>query len=140
MLEYAAMLRDAGIEVTSRWIKGGHQISDDQLNDGLDKRLLGARYATEDFTDLDRATIAIFFSEEPRSTPSRGGRHVELGAALMLGKRCVLVGPIENAFMCLEQIEQYGSWHDAFLALIAELPARQVGEGEMKQASSERSQ
>jgi len=105
LAEYAAQLEAAGIEVTSRWLKGGHQISDDQLNDGAAELALGARYAMEDTLDLAAADCCVFFSEEPRSTSSRGGRHVEYGITLMgniIGerkRRILLVGPRENVFM-----------------------------------------
>lgn len=37
----------------------------------------------------------IAFTESPQ-TKSRGGRHIEMGAALALGKTIFIVGPIES--------------------------------------------
>lgn len=127
LLRYAVQLEHLGFTVTSRWIKGQHQLTDAQLDDGHRGHdgaadiQLGARYAQEDLIDLSHADIAVFFSERPRTSSSRGGRHVELGAALMLGKRCVVIGPAENVFMCLPEIERYASWADAVIHLVEEV-------------------
>lgn len=108
----AAALEGLGHEVTARWIRGNHQIADEQLNDGETEATLGARYAQEDLQDIDAAEIAVFFTEQPRTTSSRGGRHVEFGAALMMGKRCIIVGPRENVFHCLPGIEVCATWDE----------------------------
>lgn len=47
---------------------------------------------------------------------SRGGRHVEFGMALALAKRCIVIGPRENVFHLLPQVEQYDSW-EQYLAM-----------------------
>ena len=68
------------------------------------------RFASEDWSDLLGSDICISFTETPRNTHSRGGRHVEFGAALALGKRCIIVGPRENVFHCLLEVERADSW------------------------------
>lgn len=113
----------AGHLITSRWIAGNHQISDDELGSGEQERLLGERYAHEDLVDLAQADLVICFSETPRTTTSRGGRHVELGYALALNKEVWLVGPIENAFHCLGAIRRF----EVLGEMLAELGASDDG-------------
>ena len=114
LLEYAQQLDAAGIEVTSRWLKGGHQITEQQL---LDDKALGIRFASEDWDDMEKADFMIAFTEEPRSAPNRGGRHVEFGIAFALGVMVYIVGPRENVFHALADAE-FSSWHDCFLELV----------------------
>lgn len=105
-----------GHEVTSRWINGDHQIPDSGLADQA-KEEERTRYALEDLADLTAAELVISFTEEPRTTQSRGGRHVELGIALGMGKMCVVVGPRENVFHCLPQVRRFATWTEALLSL-----------------------
>lgn len=109
MQNYAAQLAGRGHEVTSRWIQRSHQLftetSTTNPQFGLE-----ARFAQEDFEDLRTAECIICFSEPPRSTNSRGGRHVEFGAALAWGMRSILVGPRENVFHYLPNVEVYEEW------------------------------
>lgn len=108
---YASILRDKGLVVTSRWLEGNHQIEDDELSDDA-KRKAKAHFATEDFEDVLAADVVISFTEAPRQTNSRGGRHVELGIALGAKKTCIVIGPHENVFHLLPQVHHYASWED----------------------------
>ncbi len=113
LLKYAQDLKAFGIEVTSRWINGNHQID----YAGLSAEAKAAelqRFAEEDWEDLMAADCCVSFTEEPRSSNSRGGRHVEFGAALARGKQCVVIGPRENVFHCLTSVQIFPSWDDAF--------------------------
>jgi hypothetical protein len=47
----------------------------------------------------------------------KGGRHVEYGLALGLGKRLIICGPRENIFHTLPQVEHYPDWWHLALAL-----------------------
>lgn len=128
---YRAWCERAGIEVTSRWLDGDHQILDGQLlgaddaeviegdSQHADAVALRKRFAREDWEDLKRADLVVSFTEPPRSNASRGGRHVEFGAALAWGIRCMVVGPRENVFHCLDAVEVFDTWHDASAALTA---------------------
>jgi hypothetical protein len=100
---YRSILEQQGHRVTSRWINGGHQIDDDGLS-AQAKEAERLRFAQEDWEDLLDADCCISFTETPRSSNSRGGRHVEFGAALAAGKLCIVVGPRENVFHCLSQV------------------------------------
>jgi hypothetical protein len=133
---YRRWLIAAGAQVTSRWLDGEHQISDGQLLGSDDAAIiegdsvaleaieLRRRFALEDWHDLHQADIVISFTEPPRSNASRGGRHVEFGAAFAIGKRCAVVGPRENVFHCMPDVAVYDDWltcsADLARALLAE--------------------
>ena len=55
-------------------------------------------FAAVDYEDVAAAHVLIAFTSRPADGPSRGGRHVELGLALGMGKRVIIVGPFENVF------------------------------------------
>ena len=100
MAECARQLEQIGHEVTSRWIRGGHQADDDLRT----RRVV--KLATEDFEDIKAADCLIAFAEPSRvSSSSRGGRHWEFGAAYALGKRCVAISHIENLFFRMPGVE-----------------------------------
>lgn len=123
---YRDALRAMGHEVTSRWLDGGHQIDDAgvPIGDGGERLVEGdggddseraaelrERFAREDIEDLVRAEALIAFTEPPRSSASRGGRHVELGIALGRNVairqqvcRIAVVGYRENVFCWLPGI------------------------------------
>lgn len=103
-----ADLHNLGHSVTSRWIDGGHELT----KEGRSQAAHGerSRFAEEDYSDLLAADWVISFTEEPRTTKTRGGRHVEFGAALALNKRVIVVGWRENVFHCLPTVEFYPTW------------------------------
>ena len=112
----AAWLIGIGHTVTSRWISGAH---------GLEGTVGGesqhnARMAKEDLSDIIAADCLIFFAEDPMVGVVRGGRHVEFGYALALGKRVIVVDYRENIFHWLPQVEFYSSWPDALHKLLTE--------------------
>lgn len=99
-------LETCGHKVTSRWINGGHKLTDDGLSEE-GKEIERLRFAVEDLDDLYAADVVVSFTEPPRSANSRGGRHVEFGVALAIHMPVVVVGPRENVFHCLSQVEWY---------------------------------
>ncbi len=104
-----ADLARAGHQVTSRWI--------DQRRDATDTAEAAA-VAHRDIADIELADCLIAFSESPRSGLStRGGRHVEMGIAIGLDKRVIVVGPVENVFFSLPEIEVFPTWPAALAAL-----------------------
>ena len=112
---YAEELRDDGHFITSRWLKGDHKIHEITARVEAASKTMpleGSRFALDDWTDLRGAECVISFSEEPRSGHSRGGRHVEFGLALAWEKRVILVGPRENVFHTLPQVEHFWQWAD----------------------------
>lgn len=104
MQRYANELRHLNVEITSRWINGDHDYQGQQSP--ADERL---RFAQEDWDDLLSSDVVISFTEEPGKAGgrNRGGRHVEFGAALALGKRCIVIGHRENVFHELPAVEFY---------------------------------
>lgn len=124
LVEYAEELRALGHQVTSRWLRGDHQADElETERDGGCERVpeIAVRFAEEDLEDLAFADVVVSFTEPPRSTASRGGRHVEFGMALgwrLAGflsltreaRRLVVVGPRENVFHCLSQVEVFADW------------------------------
>lgn len=126
---YRRALELHGILVTSTWLNGEHQIDDgghpigetgaDLVERGGGDRAAELRqhFAVEDLRDVRRSDALVAFTETPRSTSSRGGRHVELGVALGRGIPVIVVGPRENVFCWLEKIEQFDEWGPAFARL-----------------------
>lgn len=135
-------------EVTSRWLNGAHQISDhgtpiggagealvegDAGSASDEAAEMRKRFAWEDISDLLAADTIIAFTEPPRSSASRGGRHVEWGIALGINCfaadrgiihrafRLIVVGPRENLFHWLDEIEHFETWHECFESLGAEM-------------------
>lgn len=106
---YRNDLARIGFTVTSRWINGNHQVADQSLSSEADPEER-ERFAVEDWQDLMDADICISFTEAPRATASRGGRHVEFGAALAAGKTCLVVGHRENVFHCLPGVAFFETW------------------------------
>jgi hypothetical protein len=107
-----------GYEVTSRWIDlhaGRVPVSFGiaELKSDPD----GCRpYAIADVDDLEAADAVLSFTSADGG--GKGGRHIEFGLALGLGKRLVIIGPCENVFHTLPQVEQYEDWA-AFLPSLA---------------------
>lgn len=66
------------------------------LHESLHKPLHEAAF--DDFNDLLKADVCIFFAESSEVGYNKGGRHVEFGMALALGHEILVVGPKENVF------------------------------------------
>lgn len=128
---YRRELDELGYCVTSRWLNGAHQVDDagqpigdegERLVEGREDerrlaRELRNRFAVEDVEDVRQADILVAFTEQPRSVASRGGRHVEFGLALALGKRMWIVGPRENLFHWGYDSIQFPEWFDCYVHL-----------------------
>lgn len=110
---YRDQLAQCGYLVTSRWLDGGHEIEKD--TQGLSAQAADAereRFAVEDWDDLIASNVVVNFTEAPRSTNGRGGRHVELGGAMAAGKICVVIGPRENVFHHHPRVIHFDSWSE----------------------------
>jgi nucleoside 2-deoxyribosyltransferase len=128
LCQYRSQLQAIGYEVTNRWLNGAHQVYLDGeplgpeqealIESGKASPEIRGRFAAEDWADVTGADIVISFTEPPRSKASRGGRHVELGAALALQKLVIVVGWRENVFCCLPQVIFHETWPAAFSALV----------------------
>lgn len=118
LCRYRSDLEALGHAITSRWLDGTHQLGGDGLSiQAADHER--TRFASEDRNDVMDADTVISFTEPPRSTNGRGGRHVEFGMAHARGKRCIVIGPRENVFHHLPEVEHFATWGD-FLAALRE--------------------
>jgi len=124
---YREQLQALGHTVTSRWLNGNHQIDtsgkpigetgealvegDDGSQDARATQLRES-FAREDMNDVAAADLLIAFTEPPRSNASRGGRHVELGIALGMGKDVTVIGHRENIFCWLPEVVFYDTFED----------------------------
>lgn len=112
-------LRALGHRIVCRWIKPD---CDHVLPTGLSPQAEDSareRFALEDCEDVRACDWMISLTEEPRND-SRGGRHVEFGYGLALGKRMTVIGPRETVFHHLPRVEHYGSV-ESFLKKIEEV-------------------
>jgi hypothetical protein len=117
------VLTALGYEVTSRWIDQ----HDGQLEASYTPEKLNADpgecaiLGEHDIADLVAADTVISFTSTDGG--GKGGRHVEHGLALGLGKRIIVCGPRENIFHTLPQIEHYPNWHQLWTTLPAIHPS-----------------
>lgn len=120
--DYAAELKERKYYITSRWL-----FKDHRLHENEDVTVRSIELAVEDVQDVMHADVVVHFTEEPR-TPTRGGRHFEMGMAYGLRKRVVCVGDREHVFMYLPEVTVYEDWaacRDAeFVARVDEVPER----------------
>jgi nucleoside 2-deoxyribosyltransferase len=105
----ASELKTLGFNVTSRWLFVDALIPDGLLAAGG----RAAEIARMDFDDVRAADVCIAFTEPVDGPQGRGGRHIELGIALALGQRVMIVGPREHVFHCLTEVEHYNVWSEA---------------------------
>lgn len=88
----ARWLQSLGYVITSRWLEA--QADDSDLTAAE-----ASAAAVMDVEDVLEADVLVAFAERPLSRDDvRGGRHVELGVALAVGKPVVLVGRPEHVF------------------------------------------
>lgn len=127
---YRDDLNAIGIEVTSNWLNGPRQRAiagkvlgerDEAVieagGDALEAIELRRLCAVQDVEDVRAADTFVTFTEHPDAQASRGGRHVEFGLALAERKRIIVIGPVENVFHALSEVERFDCWHHALLAL-----------------------
>ncbi|MEM7016617.1 MAG: nucleoside 2-deoxyribosyltransferase [Pseudomonadota bacterium] len=107
---YRIELQEAGIEVTSHWLTADPPVPVSRLT-AAHWRVL----AETDRQDIVRADALIAFTESPAG--GNGGRHVELGIAIGLGKTIIILGEPEHLFHHLEQVFVVPDWNTALLRL-----------------------
>jgi len=102
----ARNLMALGHEITSRWVQPD---SDHVIPTGLSEQAEDherVRFALEDCADVADCDCCISLMEEPRNN-GRGGRHVEFGYAMGLGKVLVVIGPKETVFHHLPRVRHF---------------------------------
>ncbi len=97
-------------EVTARWIQGNHEMPQyvgqrPVADPTSEEERITKIIAEEDLIDLLLADTVISFTEKRDVGYNRGGRHVEFGIALAARKRLIIVGPRENVFHWLDEVE-----------------------------------
>lgn len=100
-----------GITVTSRWIDCHTDVVGDFTSSFTPEFLVAhpekaAPLGQHDMDDLRAADAVISFT----GSGGKGGRHVEFGVGIALGKRSVVIGPRENVFHTLAQVQWYPDW------------------------------
>jgi nucleoside 2-deoxyribosyltransferase len=107
--ERANELRQLGVEVTSRWLDEPHDPNH------VMGELTPEDYreiAVVDIEDIRRAGSFALFTQDPTVPFVRGGRMVEFGYAIAKEKRVFVIGPRENIFVYLPQVEVYATWEE----------------------------
>lgn len=99
-----------GHAVTSRWLD---QESTTPYGWGREEIQAGTfavqEQARRDIEDLGAAHAVFSFTD---GDLARGGRHVEFGIAIALGKRLWVIGPREHLFHTLGRVAWYPDWQD----------------------------
>jgi prepilin-type N-terminal cleavage/methylation domain-containing protein len=103
-------LERSGHTVTSRWLDTSWSEADASGSSAAPAEYR-AEFAIKDLEDVAAADCLVAFTEPPRSN-GRGGRHVEYGAALALGKRVMVVGHRENLFYHHPAVEFFQTEQD----------------------------
>lgn len=145
MRAYAQQLQVLGYEVTSRWLseqeRGGEtDLTDEDGSTKLDKKELAISYGIRDLRNIIACDTLVEFN--PGKAMIRNTRIAELGAALALGKRVIVIGPenpkfrarIDNIFALLGEgtlpddlvaagikpVKRYDTWGDFLEAVLLE--------------------
>lgn len=128
--KYRTILQEAGYTVNSRWLD--EETKEEEGTNALTATPPEHRQAIAlaDIQDVRECDVLIAFTEQPCNpqatwSHARGGRHVEYGAAIALGKPVIVVGYRENIFHFLPEVyfvelgevatTYKGSYKDMFL-------------------------
>lgn len=131
MKHVAVLLKDKGIDVTSSWLQEPHAAG--TTMDQVDPQDLCA-YAQQDIEDIKAADVVVLFSVDPLMPTVRGGRHVETGIAIGLGKPLFVIGPVENIFHHLPYVKRFPTISELIEGLLKEaylLESMNFGPGEV---------
>lgn len=107
LAQQAWVFEQSGHTITSEWLYGTRPITLGTVGtspDSSDKEV--RQHANADLEQVSKADVLIMYTEQwirmakPDITGplNSGGRHVEMGYALALGKPVVVMGPTENIF------------------------------------------
>ena len=110
MAELANTLTRAGCSCTSRWATR-------PMIEWETAATSMAKEAVEDLADLAASDVLVTFTEGPGKEPGTGGRHTELGVALILQKPVIMCGPAEQVFHYHPAVIWTKSWEEAMVAL-----------------------
>ena len=111
----AQELENLGVTVTSRWLDEKYAPTI-KIADVPEKERV--QTAIDDLKDIDRADAIVLFSVEPTVPIVRGGRHVEFGYAIGIGKTLYVIGPKENIFHYMPEVTNFVHWDDFIQYLV----------------------
>ena len=113
---YAKELQALGHTVTSRWIRGDHEL---RAHGDAEHESWQTVWALENWADLEDADTVILFADAPEADLSRAraGHMVEWGMALALFKQCLVIGSRDNLFFFLPQVHFYPTWQACLAGL-----------------------
>ena len=99
-----------GFRVSSRWLDDESSVpaTAGAHREGAAARL--AAIAHQDIQDIHAADVVVVFNPPEARNVGRGGRHVETGYALALGKKVIIVGARGNVFHWLPEITVVDDW------------------------------
>jgi hypothetical protein len=97
-MEAAAQLRDAGIVIHSTWLSPRDDQSMDTLKAEGNIVIEARARALMDVHEIAKSNLFVQLSPEAGFRNSTGGKHVELGIAIALGKTIYIIGQRENVF------------------------------------------
>lgn len=113
MRDVRSILHANDHRVTSRWIDCHPDVVGD-FSESFNAEFLNsypdkcAPLGQHDIDDLVAADCMISFT----GSGGKGGRHIEFGYGLALGKRMIIVGPRENIFHTLKTVEHFLTWSE----------------------------
>jgi nucleoside 2-deoxyribosyltransferase len=105
MLQNREELQALGFEVVSSWLDEEHTCFEDASD--RDRASFGNR----DIEDVRRCDVLVCFTPGGRN----GGLFCELGAALVLSKPCIIVGPKSNVFCYHDIAQQSEVWTSSWI-------------------------
>jgi hypothetical protein len=79
-----------------------------------------APFALADLEDLRKADTLIAFTDAS-DRYSSGGRHVEFGVAVERGMEIYVIGPRENVFYALPEVNWFPTWQEFVIGSSQEL-------------------
>jgi nucleoside 2-deoxyribosyltransferase len=128
LCEVRERLQTSGCSVTSRWLDSAAlaPATSRTSDPGAPARL--AAIARQDIEDIVAADLVVVFSPPEACGVGRGGRHVETGYALALGKRVIVVGARGNVFHWLPEVTLLADWHALEMFLRGESRGRPLAE------------
>ena len=99
-----------GLRVTSRWLDGPSFIPATASAHEAGAAVRLAAIAHQDLEDIQACDVIVVFNPEEACNVGRGGRHVETGYALALGKKVIVVGARGNVFHWLQEVTVVEGW------------------------------
>jgi nucleoside 2-deoxyribosyltransferase len=105
----AKVMSQSAHTVVGRWLTGAHDGSsvEDQ-----------ARWAREDFDDIDQADCLVLFNLPVDEPEASAGRHVEHGYAIAKGKQIIIVGKSTSVFQYVPNTINYLSLDEFYKAIL----------------------